>query len=69
MTDMLIAKKFHQLPETDRKMVEQLIDLLLSKKTTRQPATALRGGYGSWKGIQIHDDFDAPLEDFKEYIE
>ncbi len=28
-----------------------------------------RGALGSWKGkIKISDDFDAPLDDFKEYM-
>lgn len=29
-----------------------------------------RGGYGCWRGmIWMADDFDAPLEDFREYME
>ena len=31
---------------------------------------AERRGYGVWKGqVTMADDFDAPLEDFREYME
>jgi DNA-damage-inducible protein J len=47
------------------------IPFVLTTKTNRSdPADKLPFGRGCMKGkIQIAEDFDAPLEDFKEYME
>jgi hypothetical protein len=41
----------------------------LKSKTSDSPAAAtdVRPGYGSAPGIELADDFDAPLEAFAEY--
>jgi effector-binding domain-containing protein len=41
------------------------------EKTISQPGkdTRNRGGFGIWKGkVWMADDFDEPLDDFKEYM-
>jgi hypothetical protein len=61
MTDTPALKKFSQLSEPDQHAVEQFIDFLLNKQKKQPVKTTGRKGYGSWKGIQISDDFNAPL--------
>jgi len=42
---------------------------LSSTIDTKQRAMPLRGGFGIWKGkVWMADDFDAPLEDMKDYM-
>ena len=71
MTSSPITKKIYQLSDADRQTVEKFIDFLLSKQKKRvgkkQPTQ--RAGFGSWQGITLSEDFDAPLEDFKSYME
>jgi DNA-damage-inducible protein J len=44
--------------------------ILSTKPTTAQAKNTLAFGRGSMKGkMWISDDFDAPLDDFKEYME
>ena len=74
MAPLTLEKKIAQLPESLRLKAESIIDALLdeaksiAKKDPEQKN--IIGGYGSMKGLikYIADDFDAPLEDFKEYM-
>ncbi len=68
----LILQKYEELPREMQIQVLDYIDFLLfkyqtnkSKKTKEQTSN-----FGSAKGlISINDDFfDAPLDDFKEYM-
>lgn len=61
--------KLNSLPEDLRKQVLDYIEFLLSRKQRPEPPKKKRVA-GLMKG-QIHmaDDFDAPLDDFKEYME
>lgn len=72
MTEILLFEKFQQLPASSREAVAKFIDFLWSE--AKQPTHGIlkvqqRTGYGSWKGIRLSADFDAPLNDFKEYME
>lgn len=71
MTEILLLEKFRQLPESSQDAVAKFVDFLLSqaKRTENGSKAHKRGGFGSWKGIRLSPDFDAPLEDFKEYME
>jgi hypothetical protein len=71
MQDATLLEKFHRLPAQSQETVARFIDFLLSEtKRSKNGAKAKkRSGFGSWKGIRLSADFDAPLEDFKEYIE
>ncbi|HRN36930.1 MAG: DUF2281 domain-containing protein [Flavobacteriales bacterium] len=65
--DLLI--KINSLPEDVRKQVSDFIEFLLARKPQQEPAKKKRVA-GLMKGeIHIADDFDAPLDDFKEYME
>lgn len=65
--DLLV--KLNSLPEDLRKQVLDYIEFLLARKLRPEPPKKKRVS-GLMKG-QIHmaDDFDAPLDDFKEYME
>lgn len=71
MTEIMLWEKFRQLPESGQQAVAKFIEFLLSQ--SKQPESGAkvkqRSGYGSWKGIRLSPDFDAPLDDFKEYME
>ncbi len=72
MTEILLFEKFQQLPASSREAVAKFIDFLLNEAKMPSPngfKTVKRTGYGSWKGIRLSADFDAPLNDFKEYME
>lgn len=71
MKDATLLEKFHRLPAQGQEAVARFIDFLLSetKRPKNGAKTQKRSGFGSWKGIHMSDDFDAPLEDFKEYME
>jgi Protein of unknown function (DUF2281) len=67
MNDILIYSKISSLPENLKSEVSDFIDSLVAKanKTIEKKKPIL----GSGKGIFImHDDFDEPLEDFKDYM-
>lgn len=78
MSDLSSAKLteiWDELPESLKqkalKYMESLVDT--SKKTqgetSEEKIQRRLKGFGSWKGkIHIADDFDEPLEDFKEYM-
>lgn len=69
-----ILKNIEKLPESVKKAVFDYTEFLVaryveevSKTETEKPAK--RGGLRIWKGkIWMSDDFDEPLEDFKDYM-
>ncbi len=71
MTDLDIYKKLVTLPDDMKKEVDQFIDFLKSKALAQRDTNIqARRKAGLAKGlIQMGDDFDDPLEDFKEYME
>ncbi len=67
MNDSIIYSKLSTLPENLKSEVSDFIDSLVAKekKTSEKKKLIL----GSGKGIFVmHDDFDEPLEDFKDYM-
>jgi len=73
-----ILNNLKKLPEAMQQAVLLYTEFLVNRITqqgTSQLETApealsnKRGGLGIWKGkIWIADDFDAPLDDFQEYM-
>lgn len=65
-----VIQKLEQLPALLRAEAEDFIDFLLDKAGKQKKGEShLSKAYGSWKGqIEMSDDFDAPLEDFKDYM-
>lgn len=67
MENQLLYSKLDQLPENLQSEVLDFIDFLLSK--SNPPVKKNSPKFGSAKGMIImKDDFDEPLEDFKEYM-
>lgn len=71
MSTITILKKFEKLPEQYKIEVNALIEDLLKKANIAEPVNKKsRGGLGISKGLyNMSNDFDEPLEDFKEYSE
>jgi len=68
MSDLQLYNEFHSLPEELRKEVADFIKFLKSKKLKTKKLRERK--FGALKGkIKISKDFDAPLDDFKEYME
>ncbi|GGH54222.1 hypothetical protein GCM10007423_60530 [Dyadobacter endophyticus] len=68
MSDTELLKKVSELPENLKEELDSYIDFLLQKYAENDsPKKPLR--FGMMKGtFIISDDFDEPLEDFKEYM-
>lgn len=62
MSELQLYNEFHSLPEELRKEVADFIKLLKSKKLRERKFGALKGK------ISILKDFEAPLDDFKDYM-
>ena len=69
--DAVLIEKLYRLPAHSRLWVDKFIDFLLTEanRTDKALKPKKRSGFGSWKGIRLSADFDAPLDDFKEYME
>ncbi|MGB3076000.1 MAG: DUF2281 domain-containing protein [Chitinophagales bacterium] len=64
---MHLLNKLASLPENLKKEVKDFIEYLQNK--TRKPMNKSKRVPGLAKGmIRMSEDFDAPLEDFKEYM-
>ncbi len=68
MTDLDIYNKLTALPDAMKKEVNDFIDFLKSKSDAGQKPMKKRQA-GLAKGlIKMKDDFDEPLDDFKDYM-
>jgi len=68
MSDTELLKKVSELPENLKEEVDNFIDFLLQKHAgTDSEKKPLQ--FGMMKGTFVmSDDFDEPLDDFKEYM-
>lgn len=67
--DQLIAFQLQQLPDALKKEVLDFIGALFSKHNLK-PTKKNKPQFGSAKGkYKMSEDFDAPLEIFKDYME
>lgn len=58
-----------ELKEEARIFIEKLVEKAKSQKEEEPITKSKNTGFGSLKGkIQLSDDFDAPLNDFKDYM-
>lgn len=66
MKQLTLNTKLESLPPNLKKEVNDFIDFLISKSKTTEKKNAK---FGSAKGkIKMSDDFDEPLDDFKDYM-
>ena len=64
----LIINEVSRQPEPMLREVWHYLTFLKSQAAAEpQTSMAVRPGFGSVPGIQLADDFDAPLEDFADY--
>ncbi|OFX57546.1 MAG: hypothetical protein A2W84_07720 [Bacteroidetes bacterium GWC2_40_13] len=67
MTTTMLFTKINSLPPSMIKQVDDFVEFLKSKQKLKEKIKERKFGCG--KGLIImHDDFDAPLDDFKEYM-
>jgi hypothetical protein len=67
MNNVSLYNKINSLPENLKKEVQDFVEFLQTKvkKDSRKQPRA----FGSLKGkIKMSEDFDAPIEDFKDYM-
>lgn len=70
MSDADLFLKISSLPEDVRKQVIELIDRLMKNHAPEAEPPLSKRKLGLLKGkIKISDDFDAPLDDMKDYME
>lgn len=73
MSDQQILALYHRLPYTRQEEVQDFLEFLLSKQVaseqSKRTSSGRRGALGSLTGkVWMAPDFDAPLDDFKEYM-
>jgi hypothetical protein len=67
MTALKLYTKINNLPPSMIKEVDDFVEFLKSKQ--KDSGKIKERKFGCAKGLMtMHDDFDAPLEDFKEYM-
>lgn len=67
MTDLQLYRELSALPADLKKQVQDFIEFLKTKTQNQGPVKQRK--FGAAKGFfKMHDDFDEPLEDFKEYM-
>ena len=67
MNGLSIYTKFETLPANLKQEVSDFIDFLAQKSSSKKKKVVPK--FGSAKGkIKMAPDFDAPLEDFKDYM-
>ncbi len=67
MENILLYTKLTALPEKMKLEVSNFIDFLIAKAKIKQEKN--KAVFGSAKGMfTIHEGFDEPLDDFKEYM-
>ncbi len=67
-----ILEQLQKLPEPMQQKALQYIEALVAEHHQGEreaPRTSRKDAFGIWKGqIWMAEDFDAPLEDLKEYM-
>jgi hypothetical protein len=68
-----ILEQLHKLPEPMQKKALEYIEALVAEHRQREndgPKIDRKNAFGIWKDqIWMAPDFDAPLEDLKEYMQ
>ncbi len=68
MTGLTLSAKLESLPPDLKSEASDFIDFLIAK-SKKKSQKAVKPQFGSLKGkIKMSKDFDAPLEDFNDYM-
>ena len=69
MDQLHILEKIKMIPVAYQQKVEDFIDFILQKKDLKRREKKSNRKLGLLKGkMKMSDDFNSPLEDFKDYI-
>jgi len=73
MSTIELIELINKLPSDKQKEVEDLVSSLLAQTNSepqKQSSIEIKAGFGGGKGIfgYIADDFDEPLDEFKDYM-
>lgn len=69
MAQNQLLEKVRKIPPAYQQEVEDFIDFILTKKRVSNEEKEMPRKIGVLKGkLQMADDFDAPLDDFKDYM-
>jgi hypothetical protein len=69
MTSLTLYTKLETLPSDLKREAKDFIEALVEKHSAKNKMQTKKPKFGSLKGkIWLSDDFDAPLEDFKDYM-
>jgi hypothetical protein len=65
-----LVELIENLPADKKKVVEDMLSALMTDSNKEKHYTDVKPGFGGGKGIfgKMSDDFDEPLDDFKEYM-
>ncbi|MCY7394387.1 MAG: DUF2281 domain-containing protein [Leptolyngbyaceae cyanobacterium CAN_BIN12] len=67
--EQTILERLQQLPESAQQEALHFIDELLIKHQQPKQAMSRKEALGIWQGkLWMADDFDAPLEELKDYM-
>jgi len=62
-----LTKEIETLPSELQQEVVDLVELLKIKHQQKQPLKEREFGFAKGK-VKLHEDFDAPLDEFKDYM-
>jgi len=73
MSTTELIELISKLPSDKQKEVEDIVQSMIANtnnEAPQKPAIEIKPGFGGGKGIiaYISDDFDEPLDEFKEYM-
>ncbi|WP_262250003.1 type II toxin-antitoxin system VapB family antitoxin [Parapedobacter soli] len=69
MAQNQLLEKIRKIPPAYQQEVEDFIDFILTKTRVPREKRKIPRKIGLLKGkLQMADDFDAPLDDFKDYM-
>lgn len=70
METQTLIQKINGLPLLEKKEVDDFVEFLIFKKKNLNSKSNKKRAFGVFKNkIKMSDDFDAPISDFKNYME
>jgi hypothetical protein len=65
-----LVELIENLPAHKKKVIEDMVSALMTDSSNEKHYTDVKPGFGGAKGIIgfMADDFDEPLDDFKDYM-
>ncbi len=67
MSSFMLTKEIETLPYELRQEVVDFVDFLKTKHLKTKPLKEREFGFAKGK-VRLHNDFDAPLDEFKDYM-